>query len=875
MKIRFFRYVVLTCLLTVFASKLPAQHTNSILDKRITINVHNVPLKEALRKISTETGIGFSYSDELVSLPQRVTINVVDKPLKVVIDQFLYGNNTMYRVVGNQVVFYAKKSPAPKYNLSGYVSNAKNSERLIGCVVYDNTSKAGAVTNAFGYFSISLSKGVHDISFQHLGSARTCLKVDLQKDTTVAMNLQEMSFQLGDVTITNSKSELNLSKAQMGLMSISSSDIKKVPVLLGEADVMRAIQVMPGIQAANERSTGISVRGGSIDQNLFLLDDAPIFQISHLMGFYSVFNNDAVKDIKVYKGDIPANYGGRLSSVVDVRLRDGNMQGYSGSAGVGFVASDLSIEGPIVKDRVSFIASGKASYMGFIYHLINRNMNLAFYDLNGKVNAILSNKDRLYISSYIGGDKFGGMNYQNTTLSLRWNHIYNPKLFSNVSLIYSNFKLTSTPGSDDDTDYLWKSGIGATTLKAEYNYFLNNSNTIDFGVSSTFDCFYPGRLEGSKDATDAISSRSSFSNRIVSEKRVLDHAVYISNQQKLTDKLSVRYGIRASLYQVLGGHWVYNLDNYQLKDSFYVAKNHTYANRFAVEPRVGLNYRLTNNSAIKASYSYTTQQSQLLVRSNGGGPLDIWFPSNNNIKPQTASQFSCGYVHYLFDRKLEACVEGYYKDMHNIIDYKDGASVLSKGTILGADKTSYNFEEQLRVGKGYSYGVETELKWSGQRINGFVSYAYARSKRKIDDINGGSTYLSPFDKPHTVNLFVDIPITKRLSISANYRYQSGQVTTVPIYMGTMFDKVFMEYSNRNEYRLPYYSRIDLSMTLKNKEKPGRRYRSEWNFSIINLTNHSNIQYIKFVQSKDDPSIITAKGINMLGLLPSVSYRIIF
>lgn len=875
MKIRFLRHVSLACMLIVFNCNLFAQHTSSLLDKRISINAHNLPLKEVLRKISTEAGIGFSYSDELVSLPQKVTISVIDKPLRTVLDQLLLGRNTIYRAVGNQIVFQPKKDVPRKITVSGYVSNSKSSERLIGCVVYDSTSRVGIVTNAFGYFNLTLSKGEHVISFQQLGYTSKSMPVDLSRDTTVAIKLQEMSFKLKDVIVANSKVETNLSRPQMGLMSISSKDIKKLPTFLGEADVMRAIQIMPGIQAANERSTGISVRGGSIDQNLFLLDDAPIYQISHSMGLYSVFNTDAVKDIKVYKGDIPANYGGRLASLVDVRLKDGNMQSYAVAGGIGLIASNLSIEGPIAKDRVSFIVSGKRSYVGSLYKHFDTDIDLSFYDLNCKLNAIISSKNRIYASSYIGGDKSIDSRYQNKTLSLRWNHIYNPKLFSNVSFIYSNYSFTSESSADTLLSYSWKSGMKSTALKAEYNYFINNSNTLDFGLSATCNSFMPGKLQGDQREVDYIKKTTPFSNRVVTEQNVLDYAAYVSNQQKITDKLSLRYGLRASLYQVLGGHWAYKLKDYQVEDSFYVARNHSYANYFRVEPRIGINYRVTPNSAIKASYTYTVQQTQLLTRTNGGGPLDIWYPSDNNIKPQTSSQYSCGYVHYFFNNMVEASVEGYYKDMDNIIDYKDGATFLNKNSTTYIDKTTYNFEEQLRVGKGYSYGAELQLRLDHRWINGFASYTYARSKRKIEGINSGETYLSPFDKPHTFNVFLNVNITKRTSLSANYRYQSGQVTTVPIYVGTMYGKTFSGYSNRNDYRLPYYSRLDLSLTVRSKEKPGKRYRSEWNFSIINVMNRANLQYVSFVPSENNPDIIDAKGVYMLGFLPSVSYHFFF
>ncbi len=875
MKIGFIRHVALTCLLTTFVCTLLAQDRGNILDKRVTLKTHNLPLKEVLQKISTETGIDFSYSNDLVSLPQRVTIDVVNKPLRDVLNQLLSGKNTTYQLIGNQLVFQTKKSAPKTVTFSGYVSNSKSSERLIGCVVYDNATRVGIGTNAFGYFSLSLSKGAHTLSFHNLGYADKLMEVDLSRDTTVAISLQETSFELKHVTVTNSKSKENLSKPQLGMMSISSKDVRKLPVFLGEADVMRAIQIMPGIQAANERSTGISVRGGSIDQNLFLLDDAPIFQISHSLGFYSVFNTDAVKDIKVYKGDIPANYGGRLASLVDVRLKDGNMQSYSVAGGIGIIASNLSIEGPIAKDRVSFIASGKYSYISTLYNHINPNVDVSFYDLNCKLNAIINPHNRIYISSYMGGDKNYDSEYQNKTLSLRWNHIYSPKLFSNTSLVHSDYSYNSTNGNNSEMSYSWKSGMRSTALKSEYTFFINSQNTLDFGISTTYNTFTPGKLSGNQQAIDNITQAIPFKNRIVNQQQVFDHAIYLSNQQKITEKLSLRYGVRASLYQVMGGHWVYNLTNYQVTDSFYVASNHAYATYLKAEPRLGLCYKLTENSAVKASYTYSTQPSQLLTRTNGGGPLDIWFPSDNNIKPQTSSQYSGGYVYYLFNNMVEASVEGYYKHMDNIIDYKDGATFLSKSNTSGVNKTCYNFSEQLRIGKGFAYGVELQVKFDYSRINGFASYTYAQSKRKIAGINSGNTYLSPFDKPNTFNLFLNVNLTKRVSLSANYRYQSGQVTTIPIYVGTMFEKTFTGYTNRNEYRLPGYSRLDLSLTIKNREVPGRRFRSEWNFSIINVANHANIQYVNFVPSKSNPDIIEAKGVYMFGFMPSVSYRFTF
>jgi len=706
--------------------------------------------------------------------------------------------------------------------------------------------------------------------------------IDLYKDTFLIIIIKPKSYLIKEVQINSDKEntpEIKLSRPQMGVMNISPKDIRKIPVFLGEADVMRAIQILPGIQAANERSTGVSIRGGSIDQNLFLLDDAPIFQISHMFGFFSVFNNDAIKDIKIYKGDIPANYGGRLSSLVDIRLKDGNMQKYAVAGGLGTIFSDLSIEGPILKNRISFIVSGKYAYLGWVYKRINPNIDLAFYDLNCKLNAVINNKNRIYISSYNGNDNANiGVDfaYHNNTMSLRWNHVYSPKLFSNVSLIYSNYHYTTNSSNSNDLyNYNWSSGIKQVTLKAEYNYYFNNNNTIDFGLSTTYKDFIPGKLKGNKTVINNITKSEPFNYKVVDEQGVLDHAIYISNQQKVTDQLSLKFGVRASLYQDLGGHWVYKINNYQVADSFYAAKNKTYANYYNVEPRISINYRVSQNSAIKASYTYTTQQDQLIMKTNGGGPLDIWFPSDNNIKPQTSSQYSLGYVRYLLKNLLEANIEGYYKSMHNIIDYKDGATFLENSSIYTVNQTSYNFEEQLRIGKGYAYGAELMLKSDFDKLNGFISYTYARSFRKIPDINFGQTYLSPFDKPHTFDVFLNYNISKRVSLSTNFRYQSGQVITIPIYVMELWGKTLSGYSDRNGYRLPSYQRLDLSLTIKNKQTPGRRYHSEWNLSIINVLNHANIEYVDFAPSKDNPAIINAKGISMLGVIPSVSYHFNF
>jgi len=776
---------------------------------------------------------------------------------------------------------YALPQSKESFSVNGYVQDKESSERLSGCSVVDSASKRGVVTNAFGYFSISLDEGYHKILFSYVGYAAHSARVNVREDTSIVVRLSSQPIKVGEVNVIGSRAETKLSTPQMAKMNLNNQEVRSLPAFLGEVDVMRAIQTLPGIQAANERSTGISVRGGSIDQNLFLLDDAPIFQISHLMGLYSVFNNDVVKDINIYKGDIPANYGGRISSVVDIRLRDGNMQNYAVSGGIGLICSDLSVEGPIIKDRVSFLVSGKYSYLAALFRRLNPNSDLTFYDLNFKLNAVIGEHDRIYISSYNGHDNSRvGMNseYQNNTLSARWNHIYDPKLFSNISFIYSKYGYESyyTSSSGNGAfDYNWSSGIQQFVAKADFNYYLNDYNTVDFGASTSYSDFIPGELEGSHSTLSYLAQSEPFSNRVVAEQKVLEHALYASNEQKITDELSIRYGIRGGLFQDLGGHWVYTLRNYQVADSFYAANNKAFANFYSVEPRIGLNYRLAHSSAIKASYTYSTQPEQLLMKTNGGGPLDIWFPSDNNIKPQTSSQYSLGFVQYLFDDLLEASIEGYYKNMNNIIDYKDGATFLQNSAFNTIDKTSYNFEEQLRIGRGRAYGAEIMLKSNERALSGYVSYTYARSFREIPGVNSGQQYPSPFDKPSTLDLFLNYTISEGVSFSTNFRYQSGQVTTIPVYVIEMWGKTLEGFSDRNGYRLPSYQRLDISLTLKKDRLLGLNFPHEWNFSIINVLNHANIQYVNFIPSGGNSSVIEAKSVLMIGILPSISFHFSF
>lgn len=864
---------LLTIILILIIQKTLFSQNSNLLETPITIEFSKTPLKDAVEKICKKYTLNFLMASE----EQVKTITAVYKneKLKVVLDDLIRNTNLEYILQGDQLIFREIKKPRRKYTLNGYVEDRSNNERLIGCTIVNLLKSQGAVSNSFGFFSFNLDEGINSIQFRYIGYAQQTINLNLRTDTMVLIKLvPDKPLQLNEVKVTADNAVTKLEQANSGVMQFSRRDIKQLPGLMGESDVLRSVQMLPGIQAPNERSTGLSVRGGSIDQNLFLLDDAPVYQTSHISGLYSIFNVDAIKDVKIYKSDIPANYGGRVSSLVDIRLKDGDMQKYSVSGGLGIMATDLCVEGPIIKNKASFIVAGKYSILSNYY------FQSKFYDLNCKLNLIVNAKNRIYLSSYLGNDvsEIGThFSYRNNTGSLRWNHIYTPRLFSNISLIYSNYSYQSgsTNNVNNYYNYQWKSGITQVTLKAEYTYFLEN-HTLDFGFSTSYNKFNPGTLEGNKNSIDNLTQSTPFNNRVISNQGVLDHAVYISNQHKITNQLTFRYGIRAVLFQNIGNdNWIFKLKDYQVTDSFKAAKNSFYHNFFAIEPRLGFNYRLSKNSSLKASATYTTQQIQLLTKTNGGGPMDVWYPSGENIKPQKQWQYSIGYLHYFLNNTLEFSTEMYYKNMKNLIDYKDGATFLNKTSIYLTDKTNYNFEEQLRTGKGYAYGAETMIKGETGRLNGFISYTYCRSKRTIAGINNGETYLSPFDRPHTINIFSAYRISNRLTVTSNWRFQSGMVITAPIYVMEMYGKVLKGYSNRNEYRLPSYRRFDVSLTYKSKQKTGKKFHGEWNLSIINMFERLNYESIDFVADKENPGKIIMMGNYYFGTLPSISYRFNF
>jgi outer membrane cobalamin receptor len=754
-----------------------------------------------------------------------------------------------------------------KSTISGYVKDASNGEALIGSTILIKEEGKGTVTNIYGFYSISLTPGTYTLVFSYLGYISQEQTINLKSNTTINIELNLESKVLEEVVVKSEKLNSNVVKPEMSVSRLEMKRIQQIPALMGEVDVIKAIQMLPGVQSTAEGSSGFSVRGGGIDQNLIILDEATVYNASHLMGFFSVFNNDAIRDVRLYKGDIPANYGGRLSSVLDVQMKEGNNKKFVATGGIGLISSRLTLEGPIGNDKTSFLISGRRTYADLFFPIATdtnlKKSVMYFYDLNLKINHRINNNNRLYLSAYLGRDNFGqrgssDAGFGNKTFSLRWNHLYTPQLFSNTTAIVSkyDYSLAMNQGS---AKYFWKSSLLDYTLKFDFNYFITPENEMKFGVSSTYHNIDPCNawMEG-EGSTITIPYPKNYE---------LEHAAYISNQQKIGDNLTLKYGLRYSIFQNLGKTSMYKFDQgYNVIDTISYTTGNVFHTYHAFDPRLGIIYTLNSKSSVKASYSHTTQFMQLASNSNGGMPLDIWFPSSPNIKPQKADQYAIGYFRNFFDNALETSVEVYYKDMYNVIDFKDHPSLLMNPRMEG----------EIRNGSAKAYGVEFYIKKNEGRLTGWVSYTLSKVKRKIPAINDGIAYPAPYDKPNNINAILNYEFTKRVSLSANWIYASGTPMTAPVGTFVYQNTVNKIYSTRNGYRMRDYHRLDLSVTLKGKERANRLWHGEWVFSIYNAYGRHNDWMINFIQDKINPKKMVAQRTYLpFVFFPGITYNFHF
>ena len=750
------------------------------------------------------------------------------------------------------------------FTISGTLKDATNGEDLIGAsVVLKDKPTTGATTNTYGFYSLTLPKGDYVLKIQYIGYAVIEEKITLDKDIKLNKELSPESAVLAEVVIRSEKENKNVSKNEMSVVKLDPKDIENVPVLFGEKDIIKTLQLTPGVKSAGDGNAGFYVRGGAIDQNLILLDEAPVYNASHLLGFFSVFNSDALKDVTLYKGSMPAEYGGRGSSVLDIKMKDGNNKTFNASGGLGLISSRLTLEAPIQKDEGSFIVSGRRTYADLFLKLskdttINTSQ-LYFYDLNAKANYRLGKKDRLFLSGYFGRDVLGvsafGLDWGNYTGTLRWNHLFSDKLFSNTSVIFSNYDYQFKIG-EDDNQFKVKASIQDWNLKQDFTYFANTKNTVKFGLNLIYHTFLPTSLDA--------GANSSFTSSKTENKFAYEGGAYIQNDWKISEKIGFQYGLRYSMFNYVGKGTAYTFDDEGNKTSEKVYGSGESIKYYGgLEPRLAFKYELNDASSLKAGYTRNNQYMHLLSNSTTSSPTDLWVPSSNNVKPQIVDQVSLGYFRNFKDNTYEFSFETYYKNLQNQIDYRNGADLIFNAEYEGA----------LTYGKGIAYGAEFYLKKAKGRLTGWISYTLSRSLRQFDDINNGNYYPARQDRIHDIAIVGMYDLTKKIKLSANWVFNTGNAATFPSGKYEVGGIQVPYYTERNGYRFPNYHRLDVGVTLLGKQR--KNYEGSWNFSCYNAYGRENAYTITFQQNEDNPSKTEALQTALFKFIPSVTYNFKF
>lgn len=770
-----------------------------------------------------------------------------------------------------------------RFTLSGTVSDSNSNETLIGVNLYIPELKTGITTNEYGFYSITVPKGSYTIRISYMGYNSLEEKIQLQQNTKTNFKLYSAENTLKEVIVTDTKSKIDIRKPEMSVNKLSISAIKRMPVVLGEVDVLKSILLLPGVTNAGEGASGFNVRGGGADQNLILLDEATIFNSSHVFGFFSVFNPDAIKDLKLYKGGIPARFGGRAASVLDIYQKDGNSKKFSANGGIGLISSRLLLEGPLVKDKGSFLIGGRSSYAHLFLKLSEDQKDNAayFYDLNTKLSYKINPNNNLFLSGYFGRDVFSLANsftniYGNSTLNLRWNHLFSNKLFSNLSLIYSDYYY----GLDlDFVGFKWDSGIKNYNIKYDFKNYISDRFKLNYGINAIYYDFNPGIIKPS-------DSNSGINFSQLDKKYAFEPAMYINADQEISSSLSISYGLRYSLFYRLGqsdlnvyannNPVVFNpeLQIYEKAspigktafDKNEVMKSYNY-----LEPRFSAAYQLNDKQSIKASYNRMVQYLQLVSNTSSPTPLDVWTPSDAFIKPQIADQVALGYFTNFKNDLYSLEVETYYKKVQNRIDYIDGADLIANNAL----------EQVILNGQMRSYGLEIMLKKNEGRLNGWISYTLSRSEQQTpgrtsseSGINDGQWYKSAYDKLHNLAVTSSYLLNEKWSFGANFTLQSGQPVTYPNGQYQYLGITIPSYGLRNENRLPTYHHLDISATLTPRKNDNRNWKGEWVFSIYNLYNRKNAAAINFRQNSETGNNEAVKT-SIFGMVPAVSYNFKF
>ena len=776
-----------------------------------------------------------------------------------------------------------------RFTISGTIREASSNETLIGVTVAFPQLKTGAITNEYGFYSISLPEGEYNVIVSYLGYQELTQNINLNENLNLDFDLLEKTEQLSEVVVTENVERLNIRKPQMSVAGLQVKTIKQIPVVLGEADVVKSLLLLPGVTSAGEGASGFNVRGGAVDQNLILLDEAIVFNSSHLFGFFSVFNPDAIKDVKLFKGGIPARYGGRVSSVLEIFQKEGNSKELKVNGGIGAVSSRLLVEGPITKDRTAFLIGGRASYAHLFLPLFDIDNKAYFYDLNTKINHKINDRNNIYLSGYFGRDLFSISDsfvnlYGNAVGNFRWNHLFSEKLFSNLSLIYSDYFY----GLElDFVGFEWDSGIQNFNVKYDLKHYLNDKLQINYGLNNIYYVFNPGFIRPNSEDSGIVAEQ-------LTKKYANENAVYIDIEQKISDRLSIEYGLRASQFNRLGQDefYVYQNDNPVEFDPFTLVyqeatpidtvnpgRGGTLKKFFNLEPRLSASYNFNNKSSIKASYTRLAQYLHLLSNTSSPTPLDVWTPSGPFVEPQLLNQYAFGYFKDIKNGTFSLETEVFYKDIENRIDYIDGANLIANNAI----------EQVILNGEARAYGFEMLLRKNEGRFNGWLAYTLSKSEQRTPGrtptfdngrsnletgINLGEWYNTPYDKTHDVSLYGNYTLNEKWEFNTNFIYQTGQPTNYPVGQFEFQGLTVPFYGLRNQERLPDYHRLDIAATLTPRKNKNRKLQSQWVFSIYNVYNRMNAASINF-RENTDTGRNEAVRTSIFGIVPSVTYNFSF
>ena len=760
------------------------------------------------------------------------------------------------------------------FTISGYVQDSESGESLIGVSIYDNITYKGTASNQYGFYSLTLSKGEYEIIYSFIGYKSLTKKITLNKDLRLNISLENSAIITEEVIVKGERLDKNISSSNMSQERIEVESIKKIPAILGEVDVLKSAQLLPGIQSGGEGNSGLYVRGGGPDQNLILLDEAVVYNAAHLFGFFSVFNADAIKDINIIKGGMPAKYGGRLSSVLDISMKDGNNKKYQVDGGLGLLSSRLTVQGPVQKEKSSFIVSGRRTYVDVLSKpFIKEDAPFSgsgyyFYDLTTKINYKISDRNRLYLSGYFGRDVFSfnnsdnniGINipWGNATTSLRWNHLFNDKLFMNTSLIFSDYRFEFNIAQQEFELKIF-SGINDWNTKIDFLYQPNQRHTVRFGGNYTYHEFTPGNASGK-------AGEVTFEPDEIFKQYSNEGALYFSNDIEITDLLKVHAGIRYSSFQ----HSGYISFRDYIRNEF-TGNDDNYRH---IEPRLTFRYKLNTSSSIKGAYTQNYQYIHLASTSSVSLPTDLWVPSSSVVKPKFSDQYAIGYFKNLSDNMYETSAEVYYKEMTNLIEYKEG--------VLPEDNTNSSSDDSFAFGDGDSYGIELLIRKNKGKTTGWIGYTLSKTTRYFDDVNDGEPFPAKYDRRHDLSITATHQLSKKWSLSSVFVYATGNAITLPTERYVIGENIYTEYTSRNGFRMDPYHRLDIGATYTTKKK--KRFQSSWNFSIYNLYSRKNPYFIYFdLESPEgeDGSIqagnLTPKAyqVSIFPILPSITWNFNF